>query len=121
MKLTQLCKRTDYPKLGYIIHRLNNLGIACSFKYDKQRNKVSSFHADHILLVEEDRADEAWALLSERWNKSRGKPDPKGRTTLDNMPDDAQCFSMYANETPEDMEEDFDPVRMGWVGRDGRP
>jgi hypothetical protein len=89
---TQLCKRTEYPKLGYIIKRLERMGIAHTFEYNDKGEEISSLHAEHILLVDEARADEAWALLSERWSKAAGKPSTRGRTTLDDMPDDSPCF-----------------------------
>lgn len=71
MKMILFCKRTEYPKLGYIIHRLNEAGIACTFN---DGNEVHSFHAEHILLVDENRADDAWNLLRERWHKGLGLP-----------------------------------------------
>jgi hypothetical protein len=119
-----LCKRTDYPKLGYIIHRLKQSGIDCKFLTNGDGDAVRSFHADNILLVDSGKYDAAWELLGEKWSKARGMASRRGRTTLDDMPDDHPAFSGYENETPDGSEEgehDFDPIRDGWVGKDGRP
>lgn len=118
--MTMLCKRTDYPKLGYIIHRLDEMGIACSFEYGKDGREIRSFHADHILMVESQRFDEAWKLLGEKWSMKRGCQDTRGKTMLDEMPDDHPAFVKYADVEPM-AEEPFDPVAWGWVGKDGRP
>jgi hypothetical protein len=82
-KFVTLCKRTNYPKLGYIIHELNEKGIACRFNGE-------SFHADHILEVVESRIDDASAILDER----------HGRYTLDNVRDDHPKFLPYADVRP---------------------
>jgi hypothetical protein len=119
-----LCKRTDYPKLGYIIHRLKQAGVPCKFETDEQGRRVGSFHASNILLIDEAHADAAWEIMGEKWSKATGKPSSRGRTTLDDMPDDHPAFRGYADETPGDEEEaehEFDPIRDGWVGKDGRP
>jgi hypothetical protein len=119
-----LCKRTGYPKLGYIIHRLKQAGIGCKFETDGDGNGIRSFHADNILLVDADRSDAAWEIMGEKWSKATGRASRRGRTTLDDMPDDHPAFSGYKDETPDDDEEaehDFDPIRDGWVGKDGLP
>ncbi len=119
-----LCKRTEYPKLGYIIHRLKKAGIGCKFLTDSDGNVIRSFHADNILLVDADKEAAAWGIMGEKWSKATGQPSRRGRTTLDNMPDDHPAFSGYEHETPGDDEEaehGFDPIRDGWVGKDGRP
>ena len=76
-------KRTDYPKLGYIIKRLKDEGIAC--KFDGR-----SWHADHCLMVEASRIQDAWAILSER----------HGRYTLDDVRDDHPKFEAWETEQP---------------------
>ena len=96
-KTIQLCKRTNYPKLGYIIHRLKEKGIHCEFERDKNGETISSSHADYILLVDEKKSEEAENILLERWNKNKGELCPKGRTILDHMPDDSPCFQKYTN------------------------
>jgi len=119
-----LCKRTDYPKLGYIIHRLKQAGIDCKFETNADGNGIRSFHADNILLVDAAKEEEAWEIMGEKWSKATGQPSSRGRTTLDDMPDDHPAFRGYADETPgdeEEVEHDFDPSRDGWVGKDGRP
>ena len=121
----RLCKRTEYPKLGYIIHRLHEEGIPCSFDYAEDGREVHSWHADHILLVSESHKDEAWDIMSEKWSKAAGKRSNKGRTTLDDMPDDHPAFADYHDVDPEDAAWGdagySDPVRDGWVGKDGLP
>jgi hypothetical protein len=76
-------KRTDYPKLGYILHRLKELAIACRFG-----NRT--WHADLSLYVDKDRESDAWALLSER----------HGRFELDDIRDDHPKFKPFASEQP---------------------
>jgi len=85
------CKRTDYPKLGYIISRLNTLGIPCLLH-------SASFHAEHILWIPNDDAlrDKAWNVLAERRVAWPGK-------RLDDMPDDHRYFLSYANVKPEPL------------------
>lgn len=123
-----LCKRTDYPKLGYIIYRLKLAGIPCQFETDENGNRIGSFHADNILQVAADRAEDAWKIMGEKWSKASGAASSRGRTTLDEMPDDHPAFRGYMGERPcededgeDDGEYDFDPIRDGWVGKDGRP
>lgn len=90
-KFVLMCKRTDFPKLGYIIHRLNELGIPCIL-YGR------SFHADNCLWVDESRAQEAWDILSEKFGKKR----------LDDIRDDDPRFERYVAERPELLEEGWD-------------
>jgi hypothetical protein len=123
-KWETLCKRTDYPKLGYIIHRLKQAGIPCQFETDENGRQIGSFHSSYILQVAGDRADDAWEIMGEKWSRSRGAAGSRGRTSLDDMPDDHPAFRGYMDERPGDDEEgehDFDPIRDGWVGKDGRP
>ena len=71
-KWETLCKRTDYPKLGYIIHRLKQAGIPCQFETDENGRQIGSFHSSYILQVAGDRADDAWEIMGEKWSRSRG-------------------------------------------------
>ena len=87
-----LCKRTDYPKLGYVISRLNDLGIPCLLH-------GKSGHAAHILWVEKSRAREAWSLLAEKSKATIG-----GKS-LDEIRDDHPCFRDYAGVKPDSIEE----------------
>lgn len=121
MKFVTFCKRTDYPKLGYLIYRLKEMGIPCRFA-SNENGLIRSFHASHILEVDEVHLEKADALLSEKWNQ-RGEPSSRGRTRLDDLDDDHTAFFPYRDEVPEaeEEEEPFDPIRSGWVGRDGRP
>jgi hypothetical protein len=118
-KWETLCRRTEYPKLGYIIYRLKQAGVPCKFA------GYGSFHASNILLVDEAHADAAGEIMAEKWSKNRGVASDRGRTTLDDMPDDHPAFQEYSDEKPngddEEGEHDFDPIRDGWVGKDGRP
>ena len=77
-KFEQFTKRTDYPKLGYLINRLNDLGIA-SIVYG------NSFHAP-ILYVEKGKLDEAWSVLNR---------------FIDELDDDDPSFAAYADEQPD--------------------
>jgi hypothetical protein len=72
-------KRTDYPKLGYIIHRLNEEGVP---------NVIHgrSFHGP-ILRVHKDYEELAWAVLGERVGRSRKR--------LDDLDDDDPRFEEY--------------------------
>ena len=78
------CKRTDYPKLGYIIHRLNEAGIA-SILHGR------SFHAP-CLYVAKDCEDAAWGILSAPYH---------GKTSLDDLPDDLGFFRCYTDTQPD--------------------
>ena len=71
-------KRTEFPKLGYLIHLLNEAGIPSALHGD-------SFHAP-LLWVAKDRINEAEKILTPR---------------LDNAPDDARRFAEYANVQPD--------------------
>jgi hypothetical protein len=82
-------KRTDFPKLGYIIHRLNELGIPSAL-WGK------SFHGP-ILRVHKDFVDEAWRVLDEpvvmggRWRAGE----------LDDIEDDDPVFYAYEKMRPD--------------------
>jgi hypothetical protein len=78
-----LCKRTNYPKLGYIIHRLKSEKIACRFNGE-------SWHADYRLEVEASREADAWKILRER----------HGRYRLDDVRDDHPKFLPYEEQKP---------------------
>lgn len=84
-----LCKRTNYPKLGYIIYRLQQAGIP--YKLSE-----GSFHADPLLYVDKVYFLLANHLLGERWSKTKRCPNAKGKTTLGDMPDDDKCFTQFA-------------------------
>jgi hypothetical protein len=79
-------KRTDYPKLGYLIHRLNEAGIPSVQHGD-------SFHAP-LLWVRKDCEERADAILKE-------KASPRARRSLDDVPDDDRRFEEYANTKPD--------------------
>jgi hypothetical protein len=55
MNMTQFTKRTDWPKLGWLISELEAAGITCELGGE-------SFHAP-ILLVDESKIDQAWEIL----------------------------------------------------------
>jgi hypothetical protein len=83
IKWTQFTKRTNYPKLGYIIKRLKDKRIACRFNGE-------SWHAP-ILDVDDSKFKEALAILGERhYNKF----------TLDDARDDHPKFFDYRDEKP---------------------
>jgi len=84
------CKRTDYPKLGYIIQRLNDEGIPCLME-------GRSFHADHCLYVFKPYEKEAWNVLDEK----------RGRYRLDDVRDDHPSFLPYQDVEPA-------PIEDGW-------
>lgn len=83
MEFTTLCRRTNYPKLGYIIHKLREAGIACRFNGE-------SFHADYILEIDKVREADGWNILSEK----------HGKYQLDDMRDDHPKFRQYAMVQP---------------------
>lgn len=100
-----LTKRTNFPKLGYIIHKLNEAGI------DNQINGESR-HAP-ILEVDENRYDEAWAILDER----------HGRYRLDEVRDDHPKFALYAETFPQmtdDQELDDIENVVGYLSPEAR-
>jgi len=80
-----LCRRTNYPKLGYIIAKLKEKGIPCRF------SGFRTFHADHILLVPKYLYLEASEILDER----------HGRYRLDDVRDDHPKFLPYNGIKPE--------------------
>ena len=79
------CKRTDYPKLGYIIHRLNKIGIPSKLE-------GHSFHADHVLYVDKENERYALGVLNEKFGRSR--------RCIDDLPDDDQRFLPWAKTRP---------------------
>lgn len=70
-------KRTDYPKLGYLIDRLNEAGIASIVHGE-------SFHAP-LLWVEKGALEAAWGIL----------------TPIDDVNDDDPRFEAYADTRPD--------------------
>jgi hypothetical protein len=87
MNWTLLCKRTEYPKLGYIIFKLRELGIRTRFN-------GGSWHAEHRLEVDESRAQDAWDLLASG-----------GSRTLDDIDDDHPAFAAYCDIQPDEVVE----------------
>jgi hypothetical protein len=92
------CRRTERPKLGYLIRRLNLADIACVLHGE-------SAHAPILWVKKTDEAA-AWQLLAEKF--------PAGdlRQTLDDIPDDDPTFLEWADEQPEPLED--------WTGDPGR-
>ncbi len=82
-------RRTDYPKLGYLIHRFRNAGIACRFA------ATPSFHAPilQVLTTDLDLADQ---ILVERY----GVAGKMSLLTLDDLPDNHISFAPFAHLTP---------------------
>jgi hypothetical protein len=78
-------KRTDYPKLGYIIHRLNEEGIPSILH-------GQSFHGP-ILRVHKEHEEAAWRILAEKVGRSR--------KSLDDLDDDDPRFAAYASVQPD--------------------
>lgn len=76
------CKRTNYPKLGYIISRLNAMGIPCQIKGE-------SFHAP-ILCIPKGAEEIADKILT---RKIHGR-------IVDNIPDDDPQFNLFKNVKP---------------------
>ena len=107
-----LCKRTERPKLGYIIHRLNEAGIA-SVIYG------SSFHAEECLYVEKSKIEEAWKILESTFNPEA----PNGYvSTLDDMRDDDGVFYEYENTQPDpELWGVEDDVRKAALNHRGEP
>jgi len=80
-----LTKRTDFPKLGYIISRLNQEGIPSVLHGE-------SWHAP-ILRVSKHYESQAWDILSEKFEGSR--------KDIDNLDDDDPRFARYARVRPD--------------------
>jgi hypothetical protein len=123
MTWTCLCKRTEDPKLHYIEMVLAQRGV-------QSRRNGDSWHAP-ILEVPEADHETAWALLGLQARRDLGLPVRYG-VTIDDVPDDHACFALYADDPIPCTEvapcgrcaecsEHADPVRDGWVGKDGRP
>jgi len=89
-----LCRRTEYPKLGYIITRLEKEGVRCRFAAQDGR-VLSTFHARYILEVPALDAPRAWAILL----GPSLCPGHEGET-LDAVPDDHPAFDSYDNIFP---------------------
>ena len=83
--MTVLCRRTEQPKLGYIVSQLNRAAIPCSIV-------GSSFHAP-LLWVPSDFLEDAHAIL-----------DP-----IDDEEDDSPSFQGYSNTKPDSK------VLMDWA------
>ena len=79
MSFVTFTRRTNYPKLGWLMDQLNDHGIECKLK-------GKSFHAP-ILVVKEQDLDSAWDILYQ----------------VDDMEDDDEMFSEYPSE--DDWEE----------------
>jgi hypothetical protein len=78
-------KRTNFPKLGYIIHLLNEEGIPSALYGE-------SFHAP-ILRVAKGQEDAAWRILMANF--------PQAAKALDDVEDDDPYFQKYASTTPD--------------------
>ena len=76
-------KRTDFPKLGYLIHRLNEAGIPSVQHGD-------SWHAP-LLWVRKQDEKAADAILVSNYHGRR----------LDDVSDDAPSFRAYADTQPD--------------------
>jgi hypothetical protein len=88
----QFTKRTDEPKLNYLEHRLDEAGIP-------HRRNGRSWHAP-IMEIQSEFNGKAWKIMSERW-RLRGDEvgaHPRGRTTLDDIPDDDERFIVWKHE-----------------------
>jgi len=79
---TTAFRRTNFPKLEYLIQRLKDAGVPC-------RLNGESAHAP-ILEVPEECADTAWDLLSEKF----------GDLTLDDAEDDHPHFTKFGSVRP---------------------
>ena len=79
-------KRTERPKLGYLIHLLNEAGIPSI-------EAGSSWHGPLLRVAKEDE-ERAWALLST-------KMAPRSRKTIDDIEDDDPRFFPYRNVQPD--------------------
>ena len=69
--------RTNYPKLGWLIHQIEEAGIECQLDGE-------SWHAP-ILKVRASQLDDAWKIL-----------DP-----VDDIPDDDRRFRGFESRTPD--------------------
>lgn len=81
-----ITKRTEYPKLGYIIHRYNEAGIP-SILHGQSRDAP-------ILRVPKEYEDRAWDILGEKMT-------PRAKKTLDDIRDDDPRFMAFYNVTPD--------------------
>lgn len=77
-KWVTFTRRTNYPKLGYLIY-------CCQNNHIPTRIVTSSAHAP-ILEVPPSHEEKAWGLLP---------------LVIDNMPDDDPGFEQYANVKPD--------------------
>ena len=85
-KKVHLTRRTNYPKLGYIIAQLEEHSVPCEF------HEVASFHAP-ILDIADDDWDVGNAILS-------AESPVKGYPSLDEVPDDDEFFLPWADRQP---------------------
>lgn len=79
-------KRTERPKLGYLIHLLNEAGIPSI-------EAGNSWHGPLLRVAKEDE-ERAWALLSTKMT-------PRSRKTLDDIEDDDPRFFQFRNVQPD--------------------
>lgn len=93
LKWVILTKRTEDPKLAWLINQLDMKNIP---------NKIegSSWHAP-LLWVDSEFMSDALTILA----------------LVDEISDDDPLFNKYVDEPPEP----FDPKAWGWVGQDGMP
>jgi hypothetical protein len=82
IKWVIFCKRTNYPKLGYIIHKLNEKGIPCVMHGE-------SWHAP-ILCVPAQFEESADEILTAQF----------GSRILDEVEDDYSAFIDYDHVKP---------------------
>jgi len=101
MSWMTLLRRTEYPKLGYLIRRFEDAGIPCRFERSADGKLMRTFHSSHILQIPDDMGPQAWKILDEPWARIRGAPSLRGSTTLDDMPDDHPAFAPFANVVPQ--------------------
>ena len=95
-KFVQFTRRTNFPKLGYLIQLLTARGIPC-------RLNGESFHAP-ILEVSELFEEDAWTILAAPARKTYDLPVRFG-VSLDDVPDEHACFAKFLV-SEEDSEED---------------
>lgn len=89
---THFTRRTDWPKLGFILAECRRLNIPT------RRAPIDSMHGP-IIDIPAELEHAADAILSMRC-RIDGKPSPRGRFTLDDIADDAPYFHAYAQVQP---------------------
>jgi hypothetical protein len=87
-KWVTFCKRTEYPKLGYLIYRLRCAGV-------RTRQTKHSFHAP-ILEVPEEDEHIANSILAEKTTLD-GRHSLRAKHRLDDLADDSPCFRRFAD------------------------